>query len=55
MTADPNFGFVFAAYLVALVVLAGMVVATLADYAGLKKRLDRLAMRTGRGLDDEQK
>jgi heme exporter protein CcmD len=55
MTADPNFGFVLAAYLVALVVLTGMIVATLADYAGLKKRLERLAARAGGGLDDGQK
>jgi heme exporter protein CcmD len=51
MTADPHFGFVVAAYLAALVVIAGMIVATLADYASLKKRLERLAARTGRRLD----
>ncbi len=55
MTGDPHFGFVIAAYLVALAVIAAMIVATLADYAGLKKRLERLAARTGRGLDAERK
>ncbi|MFZ0558887.1 MAG: heme exporter protein CcmD [Methylovirgula sp.] len=55
MTADPNVGFVVAAYLVALAVIAGMIVATIADYAGLKKRLERLAARTDRGLDPRRK
>jgi heme exporter protein CcmD len=55
MTADPNSGFVVVAYLVALVVIAGMIVATLVDYAGLKKRLERLAARTERGLDAGRK
>ncbi|MGH6817499.1 MAG: heme exporter protein CcmD [Methylovirgula sp.] len=55
MTTDPHTGFVVAAYLVALVVIAGMIAATLADYTGLKKRLERLAARTGRGLDAGRK
>jgi heme exporter protein CcmD len=51
MTADPHTGFVIAAYLVALVVISVMIVATIADYAGLRKRLERLAARTGRRPD----
>jgi heme exporter protein CcmD len=47
MNTDPNSGFVLAAYLVAFVVLTGMIVATVADYLGLKKNLARLAERAG--------
>ncbi len=50
--SDPNSGFVIAAYVVALVVLVGMIVATLADYASLKKSLAKLAARTGCPIDD---
>jgi heme exporter protein CcmD len=50
--SDPNSSFVVAAYIVALVVLAGMIVATIADYASLKKSLAKLAARTGRAIDE---
>jgi heme exporter protein CcmD len=50
--SDPNSGFVIAAYIVALLVLTGMIVATFADYASLRKSLERLAARTGRAIDD---
>jgi len=50
--SDPNSGFVIAAYIVALVVIAGMIVATIADYASLKKSLAKLAARTGRHVGD---
>lgn len=43
--ADANAGFVIAAYLVAFIVIAGMIIATVADYLGLKKTLARLAER----------
>lgn len=50
--SDPNSGFVIAAYIVALVVIGGMIVATIADYAGLRKCLEKLAARTGRAIDE---
>jgi heme exporter protein CcmD len=50
--SDPNSGFVIAAYIVALVVIGGMIVATIADYAGLRKSLDKLAARTGCAIDE---
>ena len=50
--SDPNSGFVIAAYIVALVVLAGMIVATIADYASLKKSLAKLAARSGHAIDE---
>lgn len=52
MTADPNFGYVVAAYCAALAVVGGMILATLADYRSLKRRLAKLSARTGRGIDD---
>jgi heme exporter protein CcmD len=54
MTADPNFGFVVAAYAVALIVIGGMILATIADYLSLKKSLARLAARAGSAIDDGQ-
>ena len=36
--SDPNSSFVIAAYIVALVVIGGMIVATIADYASLRKK-----------------
>ncbi len=50
--SDHNSGFVIAAYIVALVVIVGMIVATLTDYASLKKSLAKLAARTKRPIDD---
>lgn len=55
MTADPKFGFVLAAYIVAAIVIVGMIAATVADYLGLKKKLGSLAARTGRLADDRDK
>jgi heme exporter protein CcmD len=55
MTADPKFAFVFAAYLVAFAVIAGMIVATLADYASLKKQLERLTARASHAPGDGRK
>lgn len=51
--SDPNSGFVIAAYIVALVVIAGMIIATLADYASLKKSLAKLAARARRAIDEQ--
>lgn len=51
--SDPNSGFVIAAYIVALVVIAGMIIATLADYASLKKSLAKLAARASRAIDEQ--
>lgn len=51
---DPNSGFVLAAYLLAFAVITGMIVATVADYFGLKKDLARLADRTARPIDDRK-
>jgi heme exporter protein CcmD len=50
--SDLNSGFVIAAYIVALVIIAGMIVATIADYASLRKSLAKLAARTGRAIDE---
>jgi heme exporter protein CcmD len=50
--SDPNSSFVIAAYVVALVVIAGMIIATIADYTSLKKRLAKLVARTGGAIDE---
>ncbi len=50
--AAANAGFVLAAYLVAFVVISGMIVGTVADYLGLKKLLARLADRSARPIAD---
>ncbi len=50
--SDPNSSFVIAAYIVALVVIGGMIVATIADYASLRKSLEKFAARTGRAIDE---
>jgi heme exporter protein CcmD len=49
--SDANAGFVIAAYLVAFVVIAGMIIGTVADYRGLKRALARLAERAGDAPD----
>jgi len=51
--AAPHVGFVIAAYAIAFVVIAGMVVATLADYRSLKRNLERVAARARLGRDAE--
>jgi heme exporter protein CcmD len=52
--SDPNSGFVIVAYIIALVVIGGMIVATFADYASLRKSLEKLAARTGRAIDERE-
>ena len=39
MSHDPHFGFVVAAYALAFVIVAGMIVTILADYIRLKQAL----------------
>jgi len=51
--AAPHIGFVIAAYAIAFVVIAGMIVVTLADYRSLKKALERLATRARLVRDTE--
>jgi heme exporter protein CcmD len=45
---DPHIGFVVAAYLIAAIVLVGMVVAVFADYRALREALRRLESAHGR-------
>ena len=45
MSHDPHFGFIIAAYALALVIVAGMVVAILADYLNLQRALASFAAR----------
>ena len=49
--AAPHIGFVIAAYVIAFVVIAAMVVGTLADYESLKKSLERVASRARNNRD----
>jgi heme exporter protein CcmD len=51
MTADPHFGFIVAAYLAGILVIGGMIIWTIVDYATLKKTLARLAAKTGIDTD----
>lgn len=51
MSNDPFFGFILAAYSVAFIVIATMIVATLVDYRTLKRTLARLSARTGRSIE----
>jgi len=39
MSHDPHFGFIFAAYALALVIVASMVLSTVSDYIKLKRAL----------------
>jgi len=39
MSHDPHFGFIFAAYALALVIVASMVLSTVTDYIRLKRAL----------------
>jgi hypothetical protein len=48
MSHDPHLGFVFAAYTLALVIVAGMVVTIIADYINLKRALAPFAAREKR-------
>ena len=42
MSHDPHFGFVVAAYALALVIVAGMIATIVADYMRLKQALQEL-------------
>jgi heme exporter protein CcmD len=52
MKGDPFFGFILAAYLVGVVVIGGMIIATIVDHRNLKRMLARLSARTGRSIQD---
>ena len=45
MSHDPHIGFVIAAYALAFVIVAGMIVTILADYMRLKQALQELIRR----------
>ena len=49
--AAPHIGFVLAAYAIAVVVIAGMILTTLLDYRDLKKKLERAAARATNSRD----
>ncbi len=51
MSHDPRFGFVVAAYALAFVIVAGMIVTILADYMRLKQALWSLSRETGQDPD----
>jgi heme exporter protein CcmD len=46
MSHDPHFGFVVAAYALAFVIVAGMIVTILADYVRLQNALSLLSRAT---------
>jgi heme exporter protein CcmD len=48
MSHDPHLGFIIAAYALALVIVAGMVVTILADYRNLKQTLASLSRETSK-------
>jgi heme exporter protein CcmD len=51
MSHDPHFGFVVAAYALAFVIVAGMIVTILADYTHLKQALSSLSPGTRQDPD----
>jgi heme exporter protein CcmD len=51
MSHDPHFGFVVAAYALAFVIAAGMIVTILVDYMRLKQALSALSRGTGQNPD----
>jgi len=53
MMDDPNIGFVIAAYVLGLIVIAVMIAAVLIDHRGLKHALQRLSARSSTGADPE--
>ena len=53
MSHDPHLGFVVAAYALAFVIVAGMIVTILADYMRLKQALASLSRGTHQNLDPE--
>jgi len=52
MSHDPHFGFIFAAYALALLIVASMVLSTVTDYIKLKRAL-ALLEKTEPALEDE--
>ena len=48
MNHDPHLGFIIAAYALAFVIVAGMVVTILADYRNLKQALASLSRETSK-------
>jgi heme exporter protein CcmD len=48
MSHDPHLGFIIAAYALAFVIVAGMVVTILADYRNLKQALASLSGETSK-------
>jgi heme exporter protein CcmD len=53
MSHDPHLGFVVAAYALAFVIMAGMIVTILADYMRLKQGLSSLSRGTRQAPDPE--
>ena len=53
MSPDPHLGFVIAAYALAFVIVAGMIVTILADYMRLKQALSSLSRETRQDPDPE--
>jgi heme exporter protein D len=52
LSADPNFGFVVAAYIIGFVVLGGMILSVVTDYVSLKRALSKFPARSDtRGSD----
>ena len=51
MSHDPHFGFVVAAYALAFVIVAAMIVTILADYLRLKQALSSLSRGTRQDPD----
>jgi len=46
LSADPNFGFVVAAYTLGFLVLGGMILSVVYDYVSLTRALSKLSGRT---------
>jgi hypothetical protein len=46
LSADPNFGFVIAAYVLGFIVLGGMTLAVLYDYVSLRRALSKFPTRS---------
>lgn len=53
MSLDPHFGFVVAAYVLAFVIVAGMILTILADYMRLKQSLASLSREMHQDSDPE--
>ena len=53
MSRDPHFGFVAAAYALAFVIVAGMIVTILADYMRLQRALSLLSRGAHQDPDPE--